>query len=163
MAATGHGVWAQMTHLSLPVVLPGPSWTFELPFWPRTSPHPEKASGVRSSLPGCVGPGLSLEFLLLLCKASSLSPPRLPHPSAEKPGLGSRFELSLVSALHFPRRPELVLLISPQAIDPRPEDALHESGSASVRLRVCLFLLARMLSPPQNFALLALTGLLAAL
>lgn len=155
-AATGRGVWAQMTLLSLPAVLRGPSWTPELSFWPRTSPHSGKASGVRS-LPDCVGPGLSLESLPLLCKSQQPILPAVPALGAETLALSSRFALSLVSTLHFSRRPEL-LLINPQATDPQPEDALHESSSVGLRSSCWL-----ECSATPKLALLALAGLLATL
>lgn len=117
-ATAGCGVWGRMAHLSLSAVLPGPSWTLQLSLWPRASPRPSKASGVRSGLPDCAGPGLSLEFLLLLCRGSSPSSPA--HPSPQKLGLHAHFELSLVSTSHFLRRPEL-LLINPQTAAPPPE------------------------------------------
>lgn len=153
MAATGRGVWVPMTLLSLPAVLPGSPCTPELSFWPRTSPHSEKASGVRSL------PGLSLESLPLLCKSQQPILPAVPALGAETLGLSSRLALSLVSTLHFSRRPEL-LLINPQATDPRPEEALHESSSASVGLRSSCWLEC---SATPKLALLALAGLLATL
>nr|KAF6433732.1 hypothetical protein HJG59_008813 [Molossus molossus] len=100
MAATGHGVWGQVTHLSLLAMLPGPSWPRAV-FLAQNWPSARGGREGEKQPPDCSG--LS-RVLTLLCKASSLPSPCSPSPRAAELGLGPHFELSLVSTLHFPRR-----------------------------------------------------------
>lgn len=120
-----------------------------------------EASGVRSGLPDCRARPESRILVASLQSQQPITPLLTSALGAENLGLGSRFELSLVSTWRFSRRPELVLLIGPQAIDPWPEDALHDCGSASVGLRSIA--VGWNAQPAPKLALLTLAGPLAAL
>lgn len=133
------GVWGQTTYLDLFAVLPGPSWTLGLELFGQ-EPHQRKASGVGNSLPQSRSDSRIPASLQSQQPVLSLL---TPAPGEEKLALGSHFELSLVFTLHFPRRPEC-LLINP------------EHGSASVGL-ACPFPWARLLSLSQTPFLLSRT------
>lgn len=125
---------------------PGPPGLLsQLPSRLRICPPPGKASGARSSLPACGRARLASRILPSFLQSAADSLPAYPGPGDEELALSPHWESPSPSTLHFPRRPEIPLLLSPQ-----PPDALSESGSASVGLARPLLRLDHSASSPLS-------------
>lgn len=129
-AAPGGVAWGPMTRLVPPCRVSWSSWALEPASRLRICPPPGKASGARSSLPACGRARLESRIPASFLHSQQLTPSLLILAAGdEELALSPHWELPSPSTFHFPRRPEIPLLLSPQ-----PPDALPESSSASVGL-----------------------------